>query len=48
VHFAREMGVHYIAAGHHATEKGGVKALGEHLAEHFGLSHCFIDIENPV
>lgn len=48
VHAARELGVHYIAAGHHATERGGVRALGEHLAEHFGLSHEFVDIENPV
>jgi len=48
VHFAREVGIHFIAAGHHATERYGVKALGEHLAEQFGLSHTFIDIDNPV
>jgi len=48
VHLARESGVAFIAAGHHATERGGIKALGEHLAEHFGLIHRFIDIENPV
>jgi len=47
-HMARELGIHYIAAGHHATERYGVKALGEHLAQHFGLQHCFIDIDNPV
>ena len=35
---ARELGVHFIAAGHYATETFGVKALGEHLAERFGLS----------
>lgn len=48
VHAARESGVAYIAAGHHATERYGVQALGEHLAQRFGLRHRFIDIENPV
>ena len=48
VHLARESGVAFIAAGHHATEKYGVQALGEHLAAHFGLEHRFIDIPNPV
>ncbi len=48
VHLARESGVAYIAAGHHATERYGVQALGEHLASHFGLEHCFIDMDNPV
>lgn len=48
VHIARESGVPYIAAGHHATERYGVQALGEHLAHHFGLKHRFIDIDNPV
>ena len=48
VHIARECGIHYFAAGHHATERYGIQALGEHLAEHFGLSHQFIDIDNPV
>jgi dinuclear metal center YbgI/SA1388 family protein len=48
VHLARESGVPYIAAGHHATERYGVQALGAHLAERFGL-HCrFVDIDNPV
>ncbi len=47
-HEARELGVHYFAAGHHATERGGVKALGEHLAAHFGLAHRFIDDANPA
>jgi dinuclear metal center YbgI/SA1388 family protein len=45
---ARESGVHLIAAGHHATETFGVKRLGEHLAERFGLSHVFLDVPNPV
>ena len=48
VHIAREAGIHYFAAGHHATERYGVQALGEHLAAHFGLEHEFIDIANPV
>jgi dinuclear metal center YbgI/SA1388 family protein len=48
VHIARESGVAYIAAGHHATERYGIQALGEHLAQKFGLQHEFIDIENPV
>jgi putative NIF3 family GTP cyclohydrolase 1 type 2 len=48
VHVAREMGIHYYSAGHHATERYGVKALGEHLVNHFSIAHQFIDIENPV
>jgi len=48
VHNARESGTHYYAAGHHATERYGAKALGEHLAERFGLDVTFIDIDNPV
>ncbi len=48
VHLARESGVAYIAAGHHATERFGVQALGAHLAAKFGLEHRFIDIPNPV
>jgi len=47
-HLARECGVPYLACGHHATERGGARALAAHLAERFGL-HCqFIDIDNPV
>ncbi|WP_394145324.1 Nif3-like dinuclear metal center hexameric protein [Vibrio atypicus] len=45
---AREMGIHYFAAGHHATERYGVKALGEWLAAEHGLDVEFIDIDNPV
>lgn len=48
VHMAREEGIHFIAAGHHATERYGVQALGEHLAERFGLQHRYVDIDNPV
>jgi putative NIF3 family GTP cyclohydrolase 1 type 2 len=47
-HLARESGLAYIAAGHHATERYGVQSLGKHLQEHFGIAHYFIDIENPV
>lgn len=47
-HLARESGVAFIAAGHHATERYGIQALGQHLAEKFGLAHQFIDSDNPV
>lgn len=47
-HLAREAGIAYFAAGHHATERDGVQALGERVAGHFGLSHRFIDDDNPV
>ena len=47
-HLAREMGVHYIAAGHHATERYGVQALAAEIARRFGISQQFIDIPNPV
>lgn len=48
VHVAQETGVAFIAAGHHATERYGVQALGEHLAARFDLEHRFIDQDNPV
>ena len=48
VHLARESGVAYIAAGHHATERYGVEALAAHLGERFGLDCEFVDIDNPV
>lgn len=48
VHLAREAGVAYLGCGHHATERYGVQALGEHLAREFGIRHRFIDIPNPV
>ncbi|MDP1659339.1 MAG: Nif3-like dinuclear metal center hexameric protein [Methylotenera sp.] len=47
-HQAMESGVSYISAGHHVTERYGVQALGEHLAEKFNLAYEFIDINNPV
>lgn len=48
VHISRETGLHFYAAGHHATERYGVQSLGEHLASHFDLIHQFVDINNPV
>ncbi len=48
VHIAREAGIHFFAAGHHATERYGVAALGEHLAKKFDLQHEYIEIPNPV
>ncbi len=48
VHFARENRLHFFAAGHHATERAGVQALGAHLAQRFALRFAFIDIDNPV
>lgn len=47
-HEARELGVHYYAAGHHATERYGPQALGEWCAGRFGVEHRFIDIANPA
>lgn len=48
VHQSLETSVAYISAGHHATERYGVQALGKHLAEKFNLEHEFMDIHNPV
>ena len=48
VHVALETGVAFIAAGHHATERYGVQALGEHLAGQWNIEHRFFDIDNPV
>ncbi len=45
---ARELGVHLIVAGHYATETFGVRRLGEHIAERFGVGHVFLDAPNPV
>jgi dinuclear metal center YbgI/SA1388 family protein len=47
-HAARELGIAYISAGHHATERYGIEALGKHLGQEFGIKHLFIDIPNPV
>jgi dinuclear metal center YbgI/SA1388 family protein len=45
---AREAGIHFLAAGHYATETFGVRALGDRLAAEFGIRHVFADIPNPV
>jgi putative NIF3 family GTP cyclohydrolase 1 type 2 len=45
---AREARIHFIAAGHYATETFGVRALGDRIAERFGVAHRFVDIPNPV
>lgn len=47
-HTAQETGIAFISAGHHATERYGVQALGAYLSERFGLQHHFVDIDNPV
>jgi putative NIF3 family GTP cyclohydrolase 1 type 2 len=47
-HVARETGIHYAWAGHHATERVGVRALLDHLAKRFDVETFFIDEENPV
>jgi dinuclear metal center YbgI/SA1388 family protein len=45
---ARESAIHFIAAGHYATETFGVRALGDRLADRFGVEHVFIDVPNPI
>ena len=45
---AREAGVHFVAAGHYATETLGVRRLGELRASRFGVEHRFIDVPNPI
>ena len=45
---ARELGIHYFAAGHHATERYGVQALAAHISQKFDLQHIYIDEPNPV
>ena len=47
-HLARETGVAFIAAGHHATERYGAPAVAAHMAAQYGLEHQFIDIANPA
>jgi dinuclear metal center YbgI/SA1388 family protein len=48
VHIAREREIDFVAAGHHATERYGVQALGEHVAAKLGLEHLYVDDDNPV
>lgn len=47
-HYAREMGVAFLACGHHATERYGAQAVAGHVAAQLGLQHEFIDIDNPA
>ena len=47
-HSAREAGITYFAAGHHATERFGIRALGQWIAREKGLDVTFVDIDNPV
>lgn len=47
-HSARENGIGFIAAGHHATERYGIQALGRYLAQTFDIEHEFIDLDNPI
>lgn len=47
-HQARELGLDFFGAGHHATERYGVQALGAHLADRFGLEHRFFEVDNPA
>lgn len=48
LHYVKEEGIHFIAAGHYATERFGIKALGEHLRNQFNLSLEFAEIPNPI
>ncbi|WWO95707.1 MAG: type 2 GTP cyclohydrolase I [Candidatus Dasytiphilus stammeri] len=48
IHIARENGIHFFAAGHHATERGGIKALSKWIEKNYALKVMFIDIENPA
>ena len=45
---AQELGIHLIAAGHHATERFGVQALAAHLADRFGLGWHYVEVDNPI
>lgn len=47
-YLAKELGIHYFSCGHHATERFGIQALGEHIAHHFNIPHRFLDCENPI
>jgi putative NIF3 family GTP cyclohydrolase 1 type 2 len=48
LNYVKEEGIHFVAAGHYATERFGVLALGSHLAERFDIEVEFVDIPNPV
>ena len=48
IHVARERGLAFVAAGHHATERFGARNLGQWIAERFGIDHHFVDVDNPA
>ncbi|UDG79551.1 type 2 GTP cyclohydrolase I [Candidatus Steffania adelgidicola] len=48
IHISREQGLHFYAAGHHATERGGIRTLGAWLTQQYGFDVLFIDIDNPA
>ncbi|WP_293746512.1 Nif3-like dinuclear metal center hexameric protein [uncultured Paraglaciecola sp.] len=48
IHVAREMNIHFYAAGHHATERYGVKALGDYVQQELAIEVVFVDIDNPA
>lgn len=48
IHLAREHGIHFVAAGHHATERYGVKAMATYIEETLGVNAVFVDIDNPA
>ena len=45
---AREAGIHFIAAGHYATETFGIRAVGDRLEREYGVEHQFVDVRNPI
>ena len=47
-HLARELGIAYLACGHHATERFGIRALGEWIAREHGIQVDFVDVDNPA
>lgn len=47
-HTVQETGIAYIAAGHHATERYGIQALGQWVAENYAIEHIYIEVENPI
>jgi len=48
MHYAKEEGIHFVAAGHHNTERFGVQALQDHLKNEFDVETQFVDIPNPA
>lgn len=48
LHYVKEEGIHYVAAGHHATERFGIQALGNHLKKQFDIEVDYIEIPNPI